>query len=66
VVHLAFEHSKNGVSEVLVSLVVCRSGDLVVLLGYVLDFLKERHEMGFARHSTEARTRLCPSAGAKT
>jgi hypothetical protein len=34
-------------------LVVCRSSDLVVLLGNVLGFLKNRREIGFSHHSTE-------------
>jgi hypothetical protein len=41
VFRLAFEHSEDGVSEVLVGLVVCRSSDLVVLLGNVLGFLED-------------------------
>ena len=44
VVRLAFEHPENGVSEVLVGLVVCRPGDLVVLLDNVLCFLEDRRE----------------------
>jgi hypothetical protein len=42
VFRLAFEHSEDGVSEVLVGLVVCRSSDLVLLLGNVLGFLEDR------------------------
>jgi hypothetical protein len=53
VVRLAFEYPKNGVSEVLVGLVVCRTSDLVVLLGNVLGFLEDRREIGFSHHSTE-------------
>jgi len=65
VVRLSFEHPEDGVSEVLVGLVVCRSSDLVVLLGNVLGFLEDRREIGFSHHSTEVRTRLRPSAGAE-
>ncbi len=65
VVRLAFEHPENGVSKVLVSLVVCRTSDLVVLLGDVLGFLEDRREIGFSHHSTEVRTCLRPSAGAE-
>jgi hypothetical protein len=65
VFRLAFEHPKNGVSEVLVGLVVCRSSDLVVLLGNVLGFLEDCREIGFSHHSMEVRTRLRPSGGAE-
>jgi hypothetical protein len=47
-------------------LVVRRSGDLIVLLGDVLGFLKDRREIKFSHHSTEVRTRLRPSAALKT
>ena len=40
-VRLVFEHPKNAVLEILVGLVVCRSSNLVVLLGNVLGFLKK-------------------------
>jgi hypothetical protein len=63
VICLSFEYPEDGVSEVLVGLIVCRSSDLVVLLGNSLGFLEDRHEIGFSHHSTEVRTRLRPSAG---
>ncbi len=65
VVRLAFEDPEDGVSEVPLGLVVCRSSDLIVLLGNVSGFLEYRHEIGFSHHSTEARTSLRPSAGAE-
>jgi hypothetical protein len=65
VVPLAFEHPEDGVSEVLVSLVVCRSSDLVVLLGIVFGFLEDCRKIGFSHYSTEVRTRLRPSGGAE-
>ena len=65
VFRLAFEHSEDGVSEVLVGLVVCRSGDLIMLLGNALGFLGDRRELGFSHHSTEVRTLLRPSMGAE-
>ncbi len=64
VVCLPFEYPENGVSKVLVGLVVRRSSDLIVLLGDVLGFPEDRREIGFSHDSTEVRMSLRPSAGA--
>ncbi len=62
---LPFKHPEDGVSEVLVALVVCRSCDLVLLLGDVLGFRKNRREIVASQNSTEVRMRLRPSVGAE-
>jgi hypothetical protein len=65
VFRLAFEHPENGVSKVLVGLVVRRSGDLLVLLGDEFGFLEDCREIVVSHDSTEVRMRLRPSTGAK-
>ncbi len=64
-IRLDFEHPEDSVSEVLVGLVVCRLGDLVVLLSNVFSFLEDRREIAVSHDSTEVEMRLRPSAGAE-
>jgi hypothetical protein len=45
-------------------LVVCRSSDLIVLLGYGISFFKDRREIGFSHPSTEVRICLRTSVDA--
>jgi hypothetical protein len=57
---LSFEHSEDGVSKILMSLVVYRSSDLVVLLGNVLGFLEDRREIAVSHDSTGVRLHFRP------
>jgi hypothetical protein len=65
VVYLPFEYSENGVSKILVGLVIRRASDLVVLFGNVFGFLEDRREIVVSHDSTEVRMRLRLSAGAE-
>jgi hypothetical protein len=44
-IRLRFKYTEDDISKILVSLVVRRLSDLIVLLGHVLGFLEDRYEI---------------------